>query len=151
MTPGESQGGMKRHVAPLSVDTIGTSVGVALGKVISSGSENVVTSVFVRIVRAVTSTGTPPADQVVPAGAGNAVGLCGAIWTIRPSPGVVGTTVAGQLTVSFWSAVVSEPLAPGSAVFAVGRGSSPEPAVQTVKWVTKSLEVTPSLIVPWIV
>src|SRR5439155_11194817 len=101
MTPGDSQGAMKRQVAPLSVDTIGMSVGVALGKVISSGSENVVTGVLVRIVWAVMSTGTPPADQVVPAGAGIAVGFCGAIWMIRPSPGVVGTTATGQLTVSF--------------------------------------------------
>jgi len=40
---------------------------------------------------------------------------------------------------------------PGRAVFAVGRGSSAEPAAQTVKCVTKLLEVTPSLIVPFTV
>src|SRR5207244_6284049 len=102
VTPGVSQGAMKRQVAPPSMDTIGMSVGVALGKVSSSGSENVVTGVFVRIVWAVTSTGKPPADQVVPAGAGIAAGFCGAISMIRPSPGVVGTTAAGQVTVSFW-------------------------------------------------
>ena len=63
----------------------------------------------------------------------------------------MGTTAAGHVTVSFWSAVVSEPELPGRAVFAVGRGSSPEPAVQRVKCVTKLLEVTPSLIVPFTV
>src|SRR5439155_12165380 len=117
VTPGDVHGEMKRHVRPLSVDTIGTSVGVALGNVIRSGSENVLTGVFVRMVCAVISTGVPPADHVVPPGAAIAVGLWGAIWTIRPSPGVVGTTAAGQVIVSFWSAVVSEPVAPGRAVF----------------------------------
>src|SRR3954471_24670324 len=106
MTPGVVHGEMKRHVRPLSVDATGTSVGVAFGKVIRRGSENALTGVFVRMVCAVMSTGVPPADHVVPPGAEIAVGFWGAIWTIRPSPGVVGTTAAGQLTVSFWSAVV---------------------------------------------
>ena len=79
MTPGEVHGEMKRHVRPLSVETIGTSVGVALGNVIRSGSVNVLTGVFVRMVCAVISTGVPPTDHVVPPGAGVAAGFRGAI------------------------------------------------------------------------
>src|SRR3954468_13877484 len=148
MTPGEVQGEMKRHVRPLSLDTTGTSVGVALGNVIRSGSENVVTGAFASIVWAVTSTGMPPADQVIPAGAVIAAPSCGAVSTISASPGVDGTTVAGHATVASWSAVLSEPLVPGCAVLAVGRGTPFEPAAQMVKCVTKPVEVTPSPIVP---
>src|SRR3954447_25575570 len=84
MTPGEVQGEMKRHVRPLSLDTIGTSVGVALGNVIRSGSENVVTGVFVSIVWAVTSTGMPPAHQVIPTRGAIGPPSCGAPSTVSP-------------------------------------------------------------------
>src|SRR6266540_5899370 len=96
-----------RHVEPPSLEAAGMSLGAALGNVISSGDENCVTCVWARIVRAVTEIGGPPPVHVVPAGGAIVAGSWGAIITIRPSPGVDGTTAAGQATVVFWLDEVS--------------------------------------------
>src|SRR6185437_16263200 len=104
-------------------------------KWITSGSVKVVTGVFDTIVRAVMSTGVPPADQVEPDGA--ASDGCGVIVITMPSPGVFGTTVPGHCTDDVASAVVRPLPWFGIPVFAVGGTSGLEPCVQTVKWVTK--------------
>src|SRR4051812_21199496 len=138
---------MKRQVAPPSLETAGRSEAAAFAKVISRALEKLVTGVLLRIVCAVTSTGSAPDDQTVPAGP-DMLALCGVIWMIRPSPGVVGTTDDGQVTAALWSELWSVPPSPGSAVFAVALGTPVDVITQTEKCVMNCDEVTPSLIVP---